>query len=159
MDYFLRLAYKSVSAEILATKDFHKFARRAAENWLELIRVWLLDSTDCYVLLYEVSRQKDFQGIFHFPSIFSCIPCWLWCSGSKIWSNRRTEEAPPSPPGGDWPWPTWLYWETQWGILPQDRQEQDRGSLHPGAPPAAWQEYWDSWQSTEEYDWEGITSS
>ena len=46
---------KSVSAERRKTKDFQNFVRLGAERWLELIQDWLLDSTDCYVLMYEVS--------------------------------------------------------------------------------------------------------
>ena len=53
---------KSVSAEILATKDFRNFAWEGAKKWLKLIRDWLLYSTDCYVILYEVSRENYFHG-------------------------------------------------------------------------------------------------
>ena len=45
---------KSVSAEDLATEDFSQFVREGAERWLQLLQDWLLYSTDCYVILYEV---------------------------------------------------------------------------------------------------------
>ena len=49
---------KSVSAEILKSKDFHDFVLVGVERWLELIRDWLLYSTDLHVIMYEVGGQQ-----------------------------------------------------------------------------------------------------
>ena len=53
---------KSVSAEILKTKDFHDFVVVGAERWLELISDWLVFSTELHVIMYEVSRQNYIGG-------------------------------------------------------------------------------------------------
>ena len=58
---------KSVSAEDLATEDFSQFVREGAERWLQLLQDWLLFSTDCYVILYEVRIVRNiliFCGLY-----------------------------------------------------------------------------------------------
>ena len=46
---------KTVAAESLHSEDFQEFVRVGAERWLEVIQDWLEFSTDCHVILYEVS--------------------------------------------------------------------------------------------------------
>ena len=45
---------ETVPAESLQTEEFKEFVRIGAARWLELIQDWLLYSTDCFVLMYEV---------------------------------------------------------------------------------------------------------
>ena len=45
---------ETVPAESLQTEEFKEFVRVGAARWLELIQDWLLYSTDCFVLMYEV---------------------------------------------------------------------------------------------------------
>ena len=45
----------TVAAESLHTEEFQEFVREGADKWLELIQDWLEFSTDCHVILYEVS--------------------------------------------------------------------------------------------------------
>ena len=47
---------KSVSAETFQKTDFNEFVQNRAGRWLEIIEDWLLHSTDCYIIQYEVSR-------------------------------------------------------------------------------------------------------
>ena len=46
---------KTVAAESLHSGEFQEFVRVGAERWLELIQDWLEFSTDCHVIMYEVS--------------------------------------------------------------------------------------------------------
>ena len=40
-----------------------------AERWLELIQDWLVYSTDYYIIMYEVSREKCFLFLFAYSNI------------------------------------------------------------------------------------------
>ena len=65
---------KSVSAEILATTDFHNFVREGAERWLELLQDWLQYSKDCYVIMYEVGRLRNFYAQnFFLPLLYPLV--------------------------------------------------------------------------------------
>ena len=44
-----------VAAESLHSAEFQEFVRVGAERWLELIQDWLQFSTDCHIIMYEVS--------------------------------------------------------------------------------------------------------
>ena len=45
----------SVATESLQSEEFQKFVRVGAERWREVMQDWLQFSTDCYVIMYEVS--------------------------------------------------------------------------------------------------------
>ena len=49
---------KTVAVKSLHSAEFLTFVRVEAERWLDLIQDWLFYSTDCYVIMYEVSKKS-----------------------------------------------------------------------------------------------------
>ena len=47
-----------VAAERLHSVEFQEFVREGAAKWLELIEDWLQYSTDCHIIMYEVSQSQ-----------------------------------------------------------------------------------------------------
>ena len=56
----------TVAAESLYTAEFQEFVRVEVGRWLELITDWLEFSTDCHVIMYEVSSEKHFKNRKYF---------------------------------------------------------------------------------------------
>ena len=53
---------RTMVAGSLHSQQFQEFVRVGAARWLELLQDWLEFSTDCYVIMYEVSSDRGDEG-------------------------------------------------------------------------------------------------
>ena len=53
---------KTAAPESLESEKFRGFVREGGRRWLEVVQDWLQMSTDCYVILYEVSTADRGQS-------------------------------------------------------------------------------------------------
>ena len=54
---------ETVAAERFRSAEFREFVRVGAVRWLELIHDWLEFSTDCHIIMYEVSQSPPLSTV------------------------------------------------------------------------------------------------